>query len=261
VKLVARKRFGQHFLTDRGVIQAMVRAIDPVEQDRLVEIGPGRAALSTALLERIGSLQAVEIDRDLVTWLRARFAGSRLTVFEHDALAFDYSALAASGPIRVVGNLPYNISSPLLVHLLSHRHAILDQHFMLQKEVVDRIVASPGSSEFGRLSVLLQAFYDVESLFDVAPESFDPPPRVMSAVIRMLPRAETSPGVPLQALETVLAQGFSQRRKMLRKTLLVWLEQQGVDPTGIDPTARAEDLPVACWVDLAQRWQQTRSRG
>ena len=247
---VARKRFGQHFLTDRAVIAGIVRAIAPVAGDRMVEIGPGRAALTEQLLAHLPGLTAIEIDRDLAQRLRSRYAADRLNLIVADALSFDYGALSAAGPLRLVGNLPYNISSPLLVHLIGFRAQVLDQHFMLQKEVVERIVAAPGHSAFSRLSVMLQAFYDVELLFEVPPEAFDPPPKVESAVLRMLPH----PGggaCEFGSLEAVVARAFAQRRKMLRSTLIPWLEQKGVGTDSLDPTARAEDVPVRTYIDLA----------
>jgi len=250
---VPRKRFGQHFLADQGVIHAIVSAIDPRPGDRLVEIGPGLAALTDALLQRVPSMTAIEIDRDLAARLRRRY-GARLALVEADVLNVDLAPLAADGPLRVVGNLPYNISSPLLVRLLDFRDHVQDQHFMLQKEVVDRIVAPHGSAAYGRLGVLLQAYYDVESLFDVPPESFDPPPRVDSAVVRMLPRPGPA-AVPPAVLSPLLAAAFGQRRKMVRKTLLPWLADRGVEAPEVDPTARPEDLPVALYIALALRLQ------
>ena len=248
---VARKRFGQHFLVDQGIIAAIVDAIDPREGQWIVEIGPGLAALTDALLRRIPKLMAIEIDRDLAQRLRQRYP-DRIELIEADVLSVDFSRIEASGKVRVVGNLPYNISSPLLVHLLDAREHIVDQHFMLQKEVVDRIVADPGTSSYGRLGVLLQAYYDVESLFDVPPESFDPPPRVDSAVLRMLPRRDPAAVRP-ELLSQVLAAAFGQRRKMLRNTLLPWLQQRGVDAAELSPTDRPEGIPVQTYVDLAQR--------
>ena len=254
---VARKRFGQHFLVDAAIIESIVEAIDPREGQRLVEIGPGLAALTDALLRRIGSMTAVEIDRDLVAGLRRRYA-DRLTLIEADALSLDFRSLAAEGPIRLVGNLPYNISSPLLVHLLSARDSVIDQHFMLQKEVVQRIVSGPDAASYGRLGVLLQAYYDVELLFEVPPGAFDPPPRVDSAIVRMLPRSDPAPVAP-SLLSEVLAAAFGQRRKMMRNTLLPWLAAQGVPADGISPTDRAESVPVQTYVTLAMRLDAARS--
>ena len=253
---VARKRFGQHFLTDAHVIASIVDAIAPRPGERLVEIGPGLAALTDALLRHAGHLVAIEIDRDLAQALRRRY-GERLTLVEADVLSADLSAIADGVPIRLVGNLPYNISSPLLVRLVDYRDVVVDQHFMLQKEVVDRIVAAPGGAAYGRLGVLLQAYYDVESLFDVGPASFDPPPRVDSAVIRMLPRAD-APALEPAVLSAVLSAGFGQRRKMLRNTLIPWLEQQGVDAAGVSPTERPEEVAVATWIEIALRVRRAR---
>jgi 16S rRNA (adenine1518-N6/adenine1519-N6)-dimethyltransferase len=261
-RVVARKRFGQHFLVDRAAIEAIVAAIDPQETDRLVEIGPGTGALTAPLLSRVASLDAIEIDRDLAASLQRRW-GERLRLHQQDVLAFDFGALAGpAGRIRVVGNLPYNISSPLLMHLTQFTGQIVDQHFMLQKEVVQRIVAQPGG-DMGRLTVMLQAFYRVLTLFDVPPQAFDPPPKVESSVIRMLPRPAPLTR-ELGRLQTILAVGFSQRRKMIRNTLGKWLALQHPDldlPAAADrepllepfnqPTRRAEEIPVASWCALA----------
>lgn len=260
---VARKRFGQHFLVDASVIAAIVAAIDPREGQVIVEIGPGLAALTAALLERVPRLHAVEIDRDLAARLRRRWEPGRLELHEADALRFDFSGIAAGdgaqARLRLVGNLPYNISSPLLVHLLAFRERVVDQHFMLQKEVVDRIVAAPGGGGFGRLSVLLQAYYEVEALFVVPPRAFDPPPAVDSAVLRMTVRSEAA-GEDTASLQRLLAAGFAQRRKMIRKTLLPWLAAHGVRADELDPASRPEDLDVGTWVGLARRLGQQPGR-
>jgi 16S rRNA (adenine1518-N6/adenine1519-N6)-dimethyltransferase len=248
---IARKRFGQHFLSDSHVVDRIVAAVAPRAGDFLVEIGPGLAALTDALLRAAGRLTAIEIDRDLAARLRARY-GDRLALIEADVLRVDLREAAGGRQLRLVGNLPYNISSPLLVRLLDYRDIVVDQHFMLQKEVVDRIVAGPGTSAFGRLGVLLQAYYDVESLFDVPPESFDPPPKVDSAVIRMLPRIDP-PAVRHGSLSTVLAAAFGQRRKMLRNTLIPWLGERGIAIDGLSPTDRPEDVDVGTYVRLAMR--------
>lgn len=247
-----RKRFGQHFLIDEAVVDAIVRAIDPRPDDAMVEIGPGHAVLTDALLERLGHLTAVEIDRDLVARLRARHAPQRLALYEADALQFDFRALAADdGPgLRIVGNLPYNISSPLLVHLLGARDRIRDQHFMLQREVVERLAARPGTRAFGRLSVLMQAFHDVEHLFDVEPQSFDPPPKVVSSVVRMRVRKAAAAWDPTP-LQAVLAVAFGQRRKMIRRTLLPWLQAQGRPLPDLDPSIRPEEIDVPQWLSIA----------
>ncbi|HEY0879368.1 MAG TPA: 16S rRNA (adenine(1518)-N(6)/adenine(1519)-N(6))-dimethyltransferase RsmA [Zeimonas sp.] len=249
----ARKRFGQHFLTDASVVEAIVDAIAPREGELLVEIGPGLAALTGALLERVPHLHAVEIDRDLAARLRRRYAAQRLTVHEADALRFDFGTIAGSGArrrLRIVGNLPYNVSSPLLVRLLDFRAGIEDQHFMLQREVVQRIVASASTREFGRLSVLMQAFYDVERLFDVPPSAFDPPPKVESSVVRMRVRIDRLAHDP-SPLQAVLAVAFTQRRKMIRTTLLPWLDARQVPRPAIAPTLRPEQIEVPMWLSIA----------
>lgn len=251
MKHVARKRFGQHFLTDSGCIDTLVRAIAPRAGEVLVEIGPGLGALTLPLSERCDPpLTVIELDRDLAR--RWRAAKQPLEVIESDVLAVDFSALAAArgGPLRVVGNLPYNISSPILFHLLDHVDAVVDQHFMLQKEVVDRMAATPGHKAYGRLSVMLQWRYDIEALFDVPPEAFEPPPKVDSAVVRMTPHAAPA-ALDRARLETLVQVAFSQRRKMLRHTLGAWLDAAGY--TGdFDARRRAEEVPVAEYIALAQ---------
>ncbi len=262
MKHAPRKRFGQHFLTDGSVLQRIADAVSPRPGERLVEIGPGLGALTAALLQRTERLEAVEIDRDLVARLRQRWPAPALVVHEADALAFDFTALAGDDRIRLIGNLPYNISSPLLIGLLGHRACLVDAHFMLQKEVVDRIVAPHGVADYGRLGVMLQAFNHVERLFGVPPEAFDPPPRVDSSVVRMRPRVQ-----PLvrdrQSLERLLAVAFGQRRKMLRGTLLPWLRSQGVDPESpafaLVPTARPEEIPVVVWARIADALLEARA--
>lgn len=246
---IARKRFGQHFLTDRFIIDAIVDAIDPQAGETVVEIGPGLGAMTLPLLARIQPLTVVELDRDLAAKLRKR---EGLEVIESDVLKVDFGALAeAKGQkLRVVGNLPYNISTPILFHLLGFVDSVVDQHFMLQKEVVDRMAASPGSKDYGRLSVMLQWRYRVESILDVPPESFDPPPRVDSAIVRMQPYAEP-PKLDPALLGEMVAAAFSQRRKLLRHSLGVWLTARGF--TGhFDLQRRAEEVPVDEFVALAQ---------
>jgi len=250
VKHLARKRFGQHFLTDGAIIAGIVRAIDPRPGQALVEIGPGLAALTQPLVERCGRLTVIELDRDLAARLRQR---PDLDVVESDVLQVDWRALAqrlGAPKLRVAGNLPYNISSPILFHLLPVADIVEDQHFMLQKEVVDRMAAAPGSKAYGRLSVMLQWRYDIESLFDVPPESFDPPPAVDSAIVRMLPWPQP-PALDPARLETMVQVAFSQRRKLLRHTLGRWLDEQGFSGT-FDLQRRAEEVPVAEYVGLAQ---------
>ena len=245
----ARKRFGQHFLVDHGVIDEIVRAIAPRAGQALVEIGPGLGALTQPLLERCGALTVIELDRDLAARWRQR---EGVGVIEADVLKVDFTALAdaAGQPLRVVGNLPYNISTPILFHLLAVARRVRDQHFMLQKEVVDRMAASPGNKDFGRLSVMLQWRYVIESLFDVAPAAFDPPPRVVSAIVRMHPLANP-PQVDEARLQALVALAFSQRRKLLRHTLGRWLDDNGFAGR-FDTQRRAEEVPVAEYVALAQ---------
>ena len=246
----ARKRFGQHFLADRGVIDAIVAAIDPRPAEELVEIGPGLGALTLPLLEHSKHLTVVELDRDLAARLRRNPA---LDVIESDALKLDFAALAAgrAHKLRLVGNLPYNISTPILFHLLPVADLVQDQHFMLQKEVVDRMAAAPATKAYGRLSVMLQWRYHIESLFDVPPHAFEPPPRVDSSVVRMLPWPEPA-ALNAALLEELVQVAFSQRRKLLRHTLGRWLEARAWGGE-FDVQRRAEEVPVAEFVSLAQR--------
>ena len=245
----ARKRFGQHFLTDAGVIDAIIAAIDPEPGEPLVEIGPGLGAMTLPLLARCGALTVIELDRDLAARLR-RQAG--LSVIEADVLKVDFGALAAAfgRPLRVVGNLPYNISTPILFHLLGAVDQVADQHFMLQKEVVDRMAASPGTKDFGRLTVMLQWRYAIESVLDVPPAAFDPPPRVNSAVVRMQPLRDAAP-LDNRLLSELVRVAFSQRRKLLRHTLGRWLEARGF-AGHFDLQRRAEEVPVAEYLALAR---------
>jgi 16S rRNA (adenine1518-N6/adenine1519-N6)-dimethyltransferase len=249
MKHAPRKRFGQHFLVDAGVIDAIVQGIEPRPGEALIEIGPGLGALTNPLVRECGHLTVVELDRDLAARLRKR---AELRVVEADVLKVDFAALAAelSAPLRVVGNLPYNISTPILFHLMDCAHHVRDQHFMLQKEVVDRMVAEPATKDYGRLSVMLQWRYEMETLLDVPPEAFDPPPRVDSAVVRMLVRLMPAK-VDAQRLREVVAVAFSQRRKLIRHTLGVYLQNQGF--TGqFDLQRRAEEVSVGEYVALAQ---------
>ncbi len=248
MKHIARKRFGQHFLTDGGIIDAIVRAIAPQAGQPMVEIGPGLAALTQPLVERLGHLNVIELDRDLAARLREH---GQLNVIESDVLKVDFTALAHSlnaPKLRVVGNLPYNISSPILFHLIQHVNVIEDQHFMLQKEVIDRMVAQPSTSDFGRLSVVLQWRYAMENVLFVPPESFDPPPRVDSAVVRMVPRRDVD-DISLPLFEQMVQVAFSQRRKLLRHTLGKWLEDKRF-AGHFDVQRRAEEVPVSEYVDL-----------
>lgn len=258
MKHIARKRFGQHFLTDRAIIEAIVEAIAPQPGDAMVEIGPGLAALTQPLVERLGRLTVIELDRDLAARLRGH---GQLDVIESDVLKVDFTALAhapiqASGTtqrLRVVGNLPYNISTPILFHLLDHVGVVQDQHFMLQKEVIDRMVARPATSDYSRLSVMLQWRYTMDNVLFVPPESFDPPPRVDSAIVRMVPLAEP-PAIDLKLYGDLVQTAFSQRRKILRNTLGKWLEARNFAGQ-FDLQRRAEEVPVAEYVALAQAVQ------
>jgi len=252
-KHIARKRFGQHFLSDGGIIDAIVEGISPQPGDAMVEIGPGLAALTQPLVERLGRLTVIELDRDLAARLRDH---AQLDVIESDVLKVDFAALAArlGGPeakaLRVVGNLPYNISTPILFHLLGFAHLIADQHFMLQKEVIDRMVAKPATSDYSRLSVMLQWRYAMENILFVPPESFEPPPRVDSAVVRMVPLAQP-PQLDAARLGEIVQVAFSQRRKIMRHTLGRWLDAHGFVGE-FDAQRRAEEVPVAEYVALAQ---------
>ncbi len=249
MKHIPRKRFGQHFLTDPGIIDAIVRAIDPKPAEAMVEIGPGLAALTQPLVERLGRLTVIELDRDLAARLRSH---ALLEVIESDVLAVDFAQLAASAQgrkLRVVGNLPYNISTPILFHLLGFVDSVQDQYFMLQKEVVDRMVAQPCTSDYGRLSVMLQWRYEMENVLHVPPESFDPPPRVDSAVVRMVPHAARVQ-VDEKLLSELVQVAFSQRRKILRHTLGKWLEHKGFSGE-FNIQRRAEEVPVEEYLSLA----------
>jgi 16S rRNA (adenine1518-N6/adenine1519-N6)-dimethyltransferase len=265
MKHIARKRFGQHFLTDGGIIDAIVQAIDPKPGQPMVEIGPGLAAMTQPLVERLGHLTVIELDRDLAQRLRAH---PQLTVVESDVLRVDFSQLRATlqasyappdgvpaapvlGRLRVVGNLPYNISTPILFHLLKDVDVIEDQHFMLQKEVIDRMVARPSTSAYGRLSVMLQWRYAMDNVLHVPPESFAPPPRVDSAVVRMVP-LDTPPDLDVALLSEMVQVAFSQRRKVLRNTLGRWLSDKGFTGS-FDLQRRAEEVPVAEYVELVQQ--------
>ncbi len=248
-----RKRFGQHFLHERRVIERILLALSPREGERIVEIGPGEGALTLPLLARCGKLTAIEIDRDLIPRLREAAKGiGTLEIVEADALTIDLGALAAGGMLRLVGNLPYNISTPLLFHMLDHASVVTDMHFMLQKEVVDRMGAGPGSKVYGRLSVMLQARCSVEPLFMVPPGAFRPPPKVDSAVVRLVPLPPAQIGVADRAMfDRVVRAAFAQRRKTLRNALLQLASSAQLEAAGIDPGARAEDIEVAAFIGLA----------
>jgi 16S rRNA (adenine1518-N6/adenine1519-N6)-dimethyltransferase len=249
---IPRKRFGQHFLTDRGIIEDIVQAIAPEAGQAMVEIGPGLGAMTQPLVERLGHLTVIELDRDLAVLLRKK---PELTVIESDVLRVDFRALAhsenaAKGKLRIVGNLPYNISTPILFHLLDVADVVEDQHFMLQKEVIDRMVAKPSTSDYSRLSVILQWRYAMENVLFVPPTSFDPPPRVDSAIVRMQPHAAPAQ-LDVKLLEELVRVAFSQRRKLLRHSLGKWLEARNFSGT-FNLQRRAEEVSVAEYIALAR---------
>jgi 16S rRNA (adenine1518-N6/adenine1519-N6)-dimethyltransferase len=250
VKHIPRRRFGQHFLTDQTVIAAIVAAIRPQADDAMVEIGPGLGALTTPLCAVLHHLHVIEIDRDIIAHLHRAYPPARLSVYAGDVLELDFSVLPRE--LRVVGNLPYNISTPLLFHLAHFAERIRDMHFMLQKEVVERMVAQPGGRDYGRLSVMLQYRFDMELLLEVAPEAFSPPPQVDSAVVRLLPRPQAQLTAASQAgLEQVVRRAFGQRRKTLRNSLAELIEAKDYAVLGIAPGLRAENLTVADFVAIS----------
>ena len=251
-----RKRFGQHFLRDSGVIARIVAAIRPAAGERLVEIGPGLGALTVPLLAVAGELDVVELDRDLLEPLRARCAGvGTLRIHHADALDFDFATLRGAGPrLRVAGNLPYNISTPLLFHLLAQAEHLYDLHFMLQQEVVARMAAKPGEDAYGRLSVMLQYRCQVEPLFTVGPAAFRPPPKVGSAVVRLVPRETLAVAVrDERCLAEIVRRAFAQRRKTLRNSLRELLDAEQITAAGIDPGARPETLGLEAFAALSDR--------
>ena len=248
-----RKRFGQNFLQDYGIISHIIGSIEAQPNEHWVEIGPGQGALTEPLLKLGIKLDVVELDRDLVVWLKHKFQHQeRLQIHSADALRIDFSALAAGEKLRVIGNLPYNISTPLMFHLLEHAACIDDMFFMLQKEVVNRICAEPNSKQYGRLSVMMQYYCATEWLFDVPPESFDPVPKVMSAIVRLIPHTEPPVQVDdLAKLNTVVTTAFSQRRKTLRNSLKKLIDEQTMVALGIDPILRAENISLADFARLS----------
>ncbi len=258
----AKKQLGQHFLHDADMIARIVRAVDPQPGERLVEIGPGQGALTLPLLRRHGALTVIELDRDLLAPLRTacEHVGA-LDVIHADVLKVDFSALADGGTLRLVGNLPYNISSPILFHALDHAGVVRDMHFMLQKEVVERMAATPGGKVYGRLSVTLQAYCEVIPLFEVPPAAFRPPPQVDSAVVRLLPRAREAIGIIDRAVfANVVRNAFGQRRKTLRNSLSLLCDDSDFAATRVPPTARAEELAVAQFVTLANHLATRRQQ-
>jgi 16S rRNA (adenine1518-N6/adenine1519-N6)-dimethyltransferase len=250
-----RKRFGQNFLHDAQVIERIVRAIDPKPEQHLVEIGPGKGAITAPLLRRVGQMDAVELDWDLVPLLQRQCDGvGELRVHQADALRFDFCSLAGGGPLRVTGNLPYNISTPLIFHLLGQAHCIKDMHFMLQREVVERMAAEPGGGDYGRLSVMVQYRCAVTPLFDIGPDAFDPPPKVHSTLVRLVPHATPPVHVDDESdLSAIVAQAFSQRRKTVRNALRSLLEEGDIRAAGVDPGTRPEHLGLNDFAALSNR--------
>jgi 16S rRNA (adenine1518-N6/adenine1519-N6)-dimethyltransferase len=252
MKHIARKRFGQNFLHDDNVLSSITESINPRPGDAMVEIGPGLAAMTDQLLRSLPHMHVVELDRDLVARLEKKYPRDKLTIHSGDALKFDFGSIPVpeGQKLRVVGNLPYNISSPLLFHLADFAPQVQDQHFMLQKEVVERMVAEPGSKVYGRLSVMLQWRYHMDLLFVVPPEAFDPPPKVDSAIVRMIPVANPLP-CDRETLEAVVQKAFSQRRKVIRNCLSGMFTEEQIRAAGIDPTARPETVALEGYVALA----------
>jgi len=249
----ARKRFGQNFLQDTGIIRKIVRAIAPQTSDHLIEIGPGMGAITELLLEETGQLDVIELDRDLIPGLRVRFFNyPEFTIHEADALKFDFTQLRKTDEkLRIVGNLPYNISTPLIFHLLSFQGLIQDMHFMLQKEVVERLAAQPGTGEWGRLSVMAQYYCDIENLFLVAPECFKPRPKVESAIVRMTPKQPIHQALDEKILGETLRLAFAQRRKTLRNNMKGYVSEEELEDLGLDPQRRPETLSLEEFVRLA----------
>ncbi|MFT0211296.1 16S rRNA (adenine(1518)-N(6)/adenine(1519)-N(6))-dimethyltransferase RsmA [Pseudomonas sp. F1_0610] len=252
----ARKRFGQNFLHDAGVIDRILRAISPKSGQRLLEIGPGQGALTEGLVNSDAQLDVIELDNDLIPLLKLRFGlKTNFNLHHGDAMKFDFTELnAQSHELRVVGNLPYNISTPLIFHLLSNAHLIKDMHFMLQKEVVERLAAQPGTNDWGRLSIMVQYHCRVEHLFNVGPGAFNPPPKVDSAIVRLIPHEHLPhPAKDHKLLEVVVREAFNQRRKTLRNTLKKLLPVEAIIAADVDPSLRPEQLDLAAFVRLADQ--------
>ena len=254
-----RKRFGQNFLHDHNIIYNILSSLEAKPGEHWVEIGPGQGALTEPLLKLGLRLDVVELDRDLVALLKDKFKGNDLQIYSADALKFDFSALASDNEkLRIIGNLPYNISTPLMFHLLDNAYCIEDMHFMLQKEVVDRICAAPGSKKYGRLSVMMQYYCATELLFDVPPESFDPAPKVMSAIVRLVPHQQPPVQVnDMAILNRVVTQAFSQRRKTLRNSLKKLIDEDAIVALNIDPTLRAEALSLDDFARLSNLLEES----
>jgi 16S rRNA (adenine1518-N6/adenine1519-N6)-dimethyltransferase len=245
-----RKRFGQHFLTDPYLLQRFALAIGPKTNDHLVEIGPGQGALTDYLVGTSKKFDLIEIDRNLIPLLKNKYS-TQATLHEADALSFDFGSLVTDKKLRLFGNLPYNISTPLLFHLFSNIDIILDMHFLLQKEVVDRLIAQPGQRNYGRLSVMSQFFCDAESVITVPPEAFDPPPRVMSAFVRLHPRANTLTVKSHQQLQAIVREAFNYRRKTLSNSLKQWITAEQLTQLGINPTRRPQELSVEDYIQIS----------
>ncbi len=254
MKHIPRKRFGQNFLKDQSVLDAIIDAIAPKQDDCMVEIGPGKGAMTERLLPYLKQLAVIELDRDLVTFLQKKFRNASLIIHQGDALAFNFQSLQTdlSSKVRVVGNLPYNISTPLLFHLMSFADYVEDQHFMLQKEVVERMAAVCGSKAYGRLSIMLQWRYDIDMLFTVPPTAFDPAPKVDSAIVRMIPKKHPIP-CHIDLLSKVVTQAFSQRRKIIRNTLAPLFTESQLEQSGIDPAKRPEQLELEQFIMLSNQ--------
>lgn len=254
MKHIPRKRFGQNFLKDPSVLDAIIDAIDPRPEDTTIEIGPGMGAMTERLLLHLKQLDAVELDRDLVFFLQKKFKNSPLTIHQGDALVFDFLSIQRhpEKKLRIVGNLPYNISTPLLFHLMAFADHVRDQHFMLQKEVVERMAAEHGSKAYGRLSIMLQWRYDIDMLFIVPPTAFEPAPKVDSAIIRMIPKTSPIP-CSLENLSKVVTQAFSQRRKIIRNTLAPLFSETELEQSGIDPAKRPEQLTLEQFITLSNQ--------
>ena len=246
-----RKRFGQNFLHDSSIINRLVGAINPKPDQVMVEIGPGQGALTAPLLERLDHMHAVELDRDLIPLLLEKFASQGLEIHQADALKFNFSQLMQDTPLRIVGNLPYNISTPLLFHLISYQERIKDMHFMLQLEVVDRLAAKPGSKTYGRLSVITQYYCQIDKLFNVPPGAFTPPPKVMSAIVRLIPRTFAVQAYNPELFEHVVKTSFAQRRKTLRNNLKQILTAEQLELLKQNLSQRPEQLSLEDYVNLS----------
>jgi len=251
----AKKRFGQNFLVDTNVIEKIIYSINPEAEDHIIEIGPGLGALTQPLLKKLTRLDAIELDRDVIPELKALEGSERLHIHNIDVLAFDFTEFKQSnfehGELRIIGNLPYNISTAVLFHLISHRNSIHDLHFMLQKEVVERIAASAGSHDYGRLSVMMQLYFRISPLFTVAPQCFRPVPRVESAIVRLVPKSSIAIGDDEHdAFAALVRQAFSQRRKTLKNTLKGFCDSDQIDAAGIDPGKRPQELTVDDYIKL-----------